>query len=136
MTRTGKLFELKITSVSTAVDPKAQASLEPDEHCTAMLIYRHGQKSLLLCSLTAKKYLIYSLTDFSCKTIWIDSNPIKDLAQYQNFIIASETAGEGAEVGTSLCRIRPVEDDPLYLFMEPSKITGCHAILQYNEQTS
>jgi hypothetical protein len=76
------------------------------------------------------------LTDFSCKSIWIDSNPIKDLAQYQNFIIASKTAGEGMEAGTSLCRIRPVEDDPHYLFMERSKITGCHAILQHKKETS
>ena len=53
MTRTGKLFELDITNVSKKVEPKAQAKLEPNEHCTEMLIYRHAKKSLLLCNLTA-----------------------------------------------------------------------------------
>ena len=88
---------------------------------------------MLLCGLTSRSYLIYSLADFSYKSIDIEGPPIQDMKQYANYVIATQRHDESNT--RTLCRLRPVGYDAQALFLEMSQITGCNAILQYSTQS-
>jgi hypothetical protein len=109
MTSAGKLFQMSLTDLSKGVDPKTQASFLSGQSCNEILVYRQDKVSLLICALTTRSYLIFSLTDFSCKAIDMEGTPIQRMKQYANYVIATQSID--GEKSSALRRLRPVVYD-------------------------